>query len=113
MLAARAASRSFLTVATVARQRGRTPQLLFIMSRTSSAVVFGSMLTGLSSGAGGSLALAHWLMMSVELVMVRSLFPGRRFGSAKSQPAARSPDEGKRIRSMRARDFPLGLPAPT
>jgi len=45
-------------------QRGRTPQLPFIMSSTSSAVVFGSSVTGLSSGAGGVLALAQSAMIS-------------------------------------------------
>src|SRR5262245_8056045 len=55
---------SLRTVATVARQRGRAPQLPFIMSSTSSAVVRGSTATGLSSGAGGSFTLAHSLVMS-------------------------------------------------
>src|SRR5262245_4500290 len=61
---ARAAPISCLTVDTVARQRGRAPQLPFIMSSTSSAVVAGSTVTGLSSGAGGSLALAQSRVMS-------------------------------------------------
>src|SRR5438045_2804779 len=64
MLWARAASMSFLTMGTLARQRGRAPQLLFIMSSTRSAVVFGSTVTGLSSGAGGSFTFAHSLVMS-------------------------------------------------
>src|SRR5262245_25491689 len=55
---------SFRTVDTVARQRGRAPQLPFIMSSTSSAVVLGSTLTGLSCGAGGNVTLAHSLVMS-------------------------------------------------
>ena len=55
---------SVLTVATVARQRGRAPQLPFIMSSTRSAVVLGSTVTGLSSGTGGSFTLAHSPMMS-------------------------------------------------
>src|SRR3954454_2059334 len=87
MLAARAASSSFLTLRTVARQRGRAPQLLFIISRTSSAVVFGSTLTGLSSGAGGSFTPAHSPVMSVGLVMMSSLAgPVGRIGFGSFQP---------------------------
>src|SRR5437764_15076323 len=61
---ARAVSSSFLTLGTVAMQRGRTPQLAFIKSRTSSAVVLGSTVTGLSSGTGGGFTLAHSAVMS-------------------------------------------------
>src|SRR3954462_8769119 len=87
MLAARAASSSFLTLRTVARQRGRTPQLLFIISSTSSAVVFGSTVTGLSSGAGGSFTPAHSPVMSVGLVMIYSLArPVRAIGFVSFQP---------------------------
>src|SRR3954447_16969131 len=46
------------------RQRGRAPQLPFIMSSTRSAVVPGSMLTALSCGTGGSVTLAHSSVMS-------------------------------------------------
>src|ERR1700720_2453326 len=64
MSAARAASRSRLTLGTMAAQRGRTPQFVFMKSRTKSAVVLGSTVTGLSSGAGGAFALLHSVMMS-------------------------------------------------
>src|SRR5262245_17009110 len=59
MLWARAASRIFLTLGTLARQRGRAPQLPFMKSSRSSAVVLGSTVTGLSSGAGGVFTLAQ------------------------------------------------------
>src|SRR5215470_7703491 len=59
MLAARAASCSFLTFGTIAVQRGRSPQLVFIKSRINSAVVLGSIVTDLSSGAGGGFTLVH------------------------------------------------------
>src|SRR6516165_2333163 len=55
---------SFLTVGTVATQRGRAPQLFFMKSSTSSAVVLGSTVTGLSCGAGGALTLPHSVTMS-------------------------------------------------
>src|SRR5215467_9926199 len=61
---ARAASRSFLTLATVAPQRGRVPQFVFIRSRIRSAVVFGSIVAGFSSGTGGGLTVAHSVVMS-------------------------------------------------
>src|ERR1700720_2111873 len=61
---ARAVSRSFLTLGTVAMQRGRAPQFPFMKSRTKSAVVFGSTVTGLSSGAGGSFTPAHSVVTS-------------------------------------------------
>src|SRR5262244_3057961 len=84
MLWARATSMSLRTVATVARQRGRAPQLPFIMSSTRSAVVLGSTLTGLSSGGGGSFTLAHSLVMSgaagfdmIDLLPVFSAAVGR------------------------------------
>src|SRR6516165_10138303 len=64
MFWARASSISFFTFGTLARQRGRTPQLFFPKSRTSSAVVFGSTVTELSSGAGGGVTLAHSAVMS-------------------------------------------------
>src|SRR5437016_2444609 len=77
---ARAASRSVLTVATVARQRDRAPQLPFIISSTRSAVVLGSTVTALSSGTGGSFTLAHSLMMPccAGFDMVVSLGPCAR-----------------------------------
>src|SRR5216684_7285290 len=61
---ARAESSSFLTLATVAPQRGRTPQFVFMRSRIRSAVVFGSIVAGFSSGTGGGLTVAHSVVMS-------------------------------------------------
>src|SRR5215212_9153063 len=54
-----------LTLATLAPQRGRTPQLPFIMSSTRRAVVLGSTVTLLSSGAAGTFTLVHSVMMSL------------------------------------------------
>src|SRR6202162_4826192 len=62
---ARASSMSFFTVGTVLMQRGRAPQLAFMKSRTSSAVVFGSTVTVLSCGVGGAFTLAHSVVMSL------------------------------------------------
>src|SRR5215510_12404606 len=64
MLWARAASRIFLTLGTLAWQRGRTPQLPFMKSSRRSAVVLGSTVTGLSSGAGGVFTVAQSATMS-------------------------------------------------
>src|SRR5215472_2591197 len=64
MLWERAVSISFSTLGTIAAQRGRAPQLFFMRSSTSSAVVLGSTVTALSSGFGGSLTLSQSLMMS-------------------------------------------------
>src|SRR5713226_4470601 len=64
MLLARAASRSFLTLGTVERQRGRTPQFVFMRSRIRSAVVLGSTVAGLSCGTGGAFTVAHSVVMS-------------------------------------------------
>src|SRR5580692_297492 len=64
MLRARAWSMSFFTLGTMGTQRGRAPQLFFMRSSTSSAVVFGSTVTGLSSGFGGSFTLSQSVMMS-------------------------------------------------
>src|SRR4029450_12630315 len=64
MLWVRAASRIFLTLGTLGRQRGRTPQLPFMKSSRSSAVVLGSTVTGLSSGAGGVFTVAQSATMS-------------------------------------------------
>src|SRR5215468_4268699 len=64
MLWARAASRIFLTLGTLAWQRGRTPQLAFMKSSRSNAVVLGSTVTGLSSGAGGVFTVAQSATMS-------------------------------------------------
>src|SRR5215470_7400463 len=64
MLWARAASRIFFTLGTLAWQRGRTPQLAFMKSSRRSAVVFGSTVTGLSSGAGGAFTVAQSATMS-------------------------------------------------
>src|SRR5262245_16449497 len=60
----RAASISFLMVGMVATQRGRAPQLFFMKSSTSRAVVLGSTVTGLSSGADGGFTLAQSVTMS-------------------------------------------------
>src|SRR5580658_8508334 len=65
MLWARAAAISLLATGTVAAQRGRVPQLPFMKSSTSSAVVFGSMVAGLSSGTGGGFTLDHSWVMSL------------------------------------------------
>src|SRR5262245_37033164 len=59
MLWPRAVSMSFFTLGTAATQRGRTPQLAFMKSSTSSAVVRGSTVTGLSSGAGGTFTVVQ------------------------------------------------------
>jgi hypothetical protein len=53
-----------LTLGTVAPQRGRAPQFAFMKSRIRSAVVFGSIVAGLSSGTGGGLTAAHSVVMS-------------------------------------------------
>src|SRR6266550_2694336 len=76
---ARAASISFLTVGTVATQRGRAPQLFFMKSSTSSAVVLGYTVTGLSCGTGGGFTLAHSVTISPA-----------RAGSAAKAPAMAS-----------------------
>src|SRR5580700_11920525 len=57
--ALRAASFSLLTLGTVATQRGRAPQFIFIMSSMSRAVVEPSTVIGLSSGGGGAFAVAQ------------------------------------------------------
>src|ERR1700720_2674412 len=64
MLRARASSMSFFTLGTMGTQRGRTPQLSLMRSSTRSAVVFGSTVTDLSSGFGGSFTLSHSVVMS-------------------------------------------------
>src|SRR5580704_3866697 len=64
MLFARASSMSFFTTGTMGTQRGRAPQLSRMRSSTSSAVVFGSTVTDLSSGFGGSFTLSHSVVMS-------------------------------------------------
>src|SRR3984957_12572491 len=64
MLRARASSMSFFTLGTMGTQRGRAPQLSFMRSSTSSAVVFGSTVADLSSGFGGSFTLSHSVVMS-------------------------------------------------
>src|SRR5580692_10988209 len=61
----RAASISLLATGMVETQRGRVPQLTFMKSSTSSAVVFGSMVAGLSSGTGGGFTLDHSWVMSL------------------------------------------------
>src|SRR5690348_1635471 len=48
----------------VEAQRGRTPQFPFMKSSARSAVVFGSIVAGLSSGTGGGLTLDHSVVMS-------------------------------------------------
>src|SRR5262249_27329370 len=64
MLAARAASCSFLILGTIAVHRGRSPQFVFIRSRINNAVVLGSTVTALSSGTGGGFTVAHSETMS-------------------------------------------------
>ena len=59
---------SFFIAGIVARQRGRLPQFWFMKSSISSAVVFGSTVTGLSAGAGGAFTLAHSSTMSAACV---------------------------------------------
>src|SRR5712671_2545545 len=61
---ARAASSSFLILGTVAPQRGRAPQFVFMRSRIRSAVVFGSIIAGFSSGTGGGFTVVHSVVMS-------------------------------------------------
>jgi hypothetical protein len=63
-LLARAVSIILATAGTLSMQRGRLPQLPFMKSSTSSAVVFGSTVTRLSSGTGGGFTLVHSLVMS-------------------------------------------------
>src|SRR6266851_2133606 len=55
---------SFFTLGTMGTQRGRTPQLSFMRSSTSKAVVLESTVTDLSSGLGGSFTLSHSVVMS-------------------------------------------------
>src|SRR5260221_13192633 len=59
MLCARAASCMRFRFGTAATQRGRAVQPAFMISRKRSAVVCGSTVTSLSSGAGGALACAQ------------------------------------------------------
>src|SRR5215469_17633818 len=59
-----ASSISLLATGMVEAQRGRTPQFPFMKSSASSAVVFGSIVAGLSSGTGGGLTLDHSVVMS-------------------------------------------------
>src|ERR1700726_507248 len=66
--AVRAASCRRLTLGTEATQRGRTPQLDFIMSRMSRAVVEPSRVTGLSSGSGGGFTAAQSSRISAAAV---------------------------------------------
>src|SRR5712671_5992927 len=49
---------------TAATQRGRAPQLPFMISRSSSAVVEGSTVTSFSSGGGGATAVLQSEMTS-------------------------------------------------
>src|SRR3954470_6762513 len=56
---------SFLMLGTVAWQRGRAPQLFFIRSRTRSAVVLLSTVTGLSTGTSGGFTEPHSVVMSL------------------------------------------------
>src|SRR5271169_2547733 len=62
--AARASPRSFFIAGSAATQRGRLAQLWFIRSPMISAVVFGSTVTALISGAAGVFTFAHSSMMS-------------------------------------------------
>src|SRR6266404_6711925 len=63
-LAARASPRSFFIAGSAATQRGRLAQLWFVKSPTISAVVFGSTVTALISGAAGVFTFAHSSMIS-------------------------------------------------
>src|SRR5262249_29055086 len=70
---------------TAATQRGRWPQFAFMKSSTSSAVVLGSTVTGLSSGTGGSFTLVHSVVMSPALA-------GSAANAAAMATAAAPPD---------------------
>ena len=63
--AARASPTSFFIAGSAATQRGRLPQVWFIKSPIISAVVFGSTVTALISGAAGVFTLGRHL---VEIV---------------------------------------------
>src|ERR1039458_3117988 len=65
---ARASVRSFFNVGIDAIQRGRLVQFGLNKSSISSAVVFGSIVTGFSSGGGGAFAFAHSSMMFPAIV---------------------------------------------
>src|SRR5215470_13066243 len=62
--AARAWPSSFFIAGSAATQRGRLAQLWFIKSPIISAVVFGSAVTGLISGAAGVFTLVQSSMIS-------------------------------------------------
>src|SRR5262249_50744895 len=96
---ARAASSSFLTLGTVFIQRGRTPQFVFIRSRTKSAVVLVSTFTGLSSGTGGGFTVAHSVVMSLACTgHVESVAKMARSAAARQQHSARYSMMPSRIR---------------
>src|SRR5882724_2237941 len=91
---------------TAATQRGRAPQLPFMISRSSSAVVEGSTVTSLSSGGGGATAVLQSEMTSAivgeptnvsrsapavkrETIMMSSLYLGNEARSRpESEPVA-------------------------
>src|SRR6266849_4685281 len=85
---ARAESSSFLTLATVAPQRGRTPQFVFMRSRIRSAVVFGSIVAGFRSGTGGGLTAAHSVVMSFA-------WQDRAASAAMAAASAAAPHDGQ------------------
>src|SRR4051812_35486061 len=66
MLCLRASSCSRLIFGTLATQRGRALQLPFMISRNRTAVVDGSTVTSLSSGAGGATTLLQSEIMSAS-----------------------------------------------
>jgi hypothetical protein len=104
ILCVRASSCSRFMLGTAATQRGRELQFAFIMSRSRSAVVEGSIVTSFSSGGGGTTALLQSEMTSAmdgdpsnatrsapaaakrDAVMLSSLYVSSR---GKSDPARR------------------------
>ena len=127
MLWARASSTSFLTGATVEAQRGRTPQLVFMRSSTSSAVVLGSTVAGLSSGTGGGLTCVHSLVMSIAATGAASAaiaasaasaaeelrFHGSSLGSSKASPSLARRADALHRKSRAARPWRRGAPGCT
>src|SRR6476660_1121434 len=72
--AARASPSSFLIAGSAATQRGRLAQFWFMKSPMIRAVVFGSRVTALISGAAGVFTFAHSSMMS-EATAVETVLP--------------------------------------
>src|SRR3954454_6539488 len=80
--------------------RGRTPQFVFIRSRTKSAVVFGSTLIGLSSGTGGGFTVVHSVVTSLAWTGI-----GRSVAIATRSIAARQQHD---LRYFMTASFELG-----